>query len=656
MTFARRRAVGFLGFAALLLTPVAGMGGWDGSANAQALPGRSPADEGLHELHCTVLDAAAGDTLFARCQVRGSDGLNHIPIVGGFYHSSNGGYFYSDGVFDVPVPSGRTVVRIGHGFEYAEAAETLTVHSDTSIVVTLSRLVDMSAAGWYSGDCHMHINHEGGDYVLTPADIHLMSRAEGLNVANCLDNDYYFTGAPAACSTADCIIYMCEEYRTNGEGHLGLIGLTSLVNPTGGGWWPMNSSVAGRAHAAGGLAISAHPVSSHDFWNVESWPGSGVARELPIDVIKGVIDATDIMSYSNCKPSGIELPLWYRLLNCGFKMPASAGTDAAVDRRDDLPAGGYRVFVFVSGGSFTYASWLDGLSKGRTVVTNGPLITHFDVAGLMPGDSLSYEGGSNVASGRIVITSAHPVNRIEIVRNGVPVKTIALAGASRTNVDTTFTVTIDKSCWVAARVSGGAEGWTTIGDTLFAHTSPVYVTVAGERTLEKADAQYLFAWVVDLKTLGSMAGEWPEPADSTWFFAACDAARDYYYRLIMGPLSDAGSGHSGSNGAPSAIRCASAPNPFSSSTSLFFSLPGARAAAGAGGAAVSTASVTVRVTIYDVSGRVVRRFIRSALPGGSDTVSWDGRDEGGKRVASGIYFARVSSGAEAVTRKMLLVR
>lgn len=656
LRFTLRLAAGALWLAALLLFPGAGMASGEASAPADSRLGRNRAEEGSHELRCTILDAATGDTLFARCQVKGSDGLNYVPILGGFYHAGNGGYFYSNGTFDVPVPNGRTIVRVGRGFEYAESGDTLAVHSDTSIVVKLSRVVDMGALGWYSGDCHVHINHEGGNYTLSPADVLFISRGEGLNVANCLDNGYYFTGAPASCSTADCIVYLSEEYRTNGEGHLGLIGLTSLVTPADGVWWPMDSNVAARAHAAGGLAISAHPGSSLDFWQVKSWPGNGIARELPIDVIGGAIDAMDVMSYSNCRPSGIETPLWYHILNCGFKLPASAGTDAAVDRQGDLPPGGCRVFVLVSGGSFTYGSWLEGLAKGRTVVTNGPLITHFDIADRMPGDSLAYAHGSNVASGEISVRSVHPVGRIEIVQNGVPVRTIVLTGASRTSVDTTFTVPIDKSCWVAARVLGKGTGWVTIGDTLFAHTSPVYFKVAGERVVEKGDAQYLLAWVTDLRTLGSMKGEWPEPGDSVGFLAACDAAREYYNRLILGPTSDAGSGGGGSNGAPPAIRCANAPNPFSRSTSLTFTVPNGSGAVGRGGGAASAATGTVRLTIYDVSGRVVRRLVQKSLPGGSYTVSWDGRDESGVRVASGIYFARVSAGAQAVTRKMLLVR
>jgi hypothetical protein len=610
---------------ALAVCPAAGAGP----------PPRSAAFADPHWLHCSIVDDATGQPMPARCVVKGADGYDVVPSDGGFYHSSHGGYFYSGGSFDAFVPKGRTVVRVGRGFEYYESAETLSVHADTSIVVRLSRVVDMAALGWFSGDSHVHIHHDGTTYLLSPADMHMIAQAEGLNVANCLDYDYYFTGAPASCSTADCIVYMSEEYRTNGEGHLGLIGIASLVNPANGLWWPMDFDVASRAHAAGGLVISAHPISSLDFWTVSSWPANGIARELPIDVIGGSIDAMDIMSYSNCRPAGIELPYWYRLLNCGFKLPASAGTDAAVDREDDLPAGGAKVYVFIPGGSFTYPSWSDGLAKGRTVVTNGPLVTHFDVAGLSPGDSVSYADGSHVVSGRIAVTSARPVNRIEIVRNGVAVRTIALSGPRRTSVDTTFDVPIDKSCWVAARVSGGASGWVTIGDTLFAHTSPMYFKVAGRRILELADAQPLVSWVRNLKKLGLMKGTWPVASDSTLFREVCDEAIDFYNQLILDP-TDAGSSRK-----PPGVRVFNAPNPFSSSTALTFTMP---------------ADAQVRVTIYDVSGRIVRRLVRRPLGAGSYTVSWDGRDDAGARAASGVYFARVAAGAWGTTRKMLLVR
>ena len=51
----------------------------------------------------------------------------------------------------------------------------------------------------------------------------------------------------------------------------------------------------------------------------------GVPYELPIDVALGKVDYMEVMGYSDHL---ITSEVWYRLLNCGFRIPAGAGTDA----------------------------------------------------------------------------------------------------------------------------------------------------------------------------------------------------------------------------------------------------------------------------------------------------------------------------------------
>lgn len=69
-----------------------------------------------------------------------------------------------------------------------------------------------------------------------------------------------------------------------------------------------------------------------------------------------------------------------------------------------------------------------------------------------------------------------------------------------------------------------------------------------------------------------------------------------------------------------------APNPFSASVALRFSL-----------ARVST----VRMAIFDIAGHEVARLWNGVVPGGDHTLTWDGTDRHGHRAASGIYFARL---------------
>lgn len=83
------------------------------------------------------------------------------------------------------------------------------------------------------------------------------------------------------------------------------------------------------------------------------------------------------------------------------------------------------------------------------------------------------------------------------------------------------------------------------------------------------------------------------------------------------------------------------PNPFNPSTRLTFSL---------------AENGPVLLGIYDVSGRRVRELVNEPFPAGEHSVFWDGRNEAGQMVSSGVYFARLASPAGACTKKLLLLK
>jgi hypothetical protein len=83
------------------------------------------------------------------------------------------------------------------------------------------------------------------------------------------------------------------------------------------------------------------------------------------------------------------------------------------------------------------------------------------------------------------------------------------------------------------------------------------------------------------------------------------------------------------------------PNPFNPSTVIPFDLP---------------AAGHVRLEIYDVQGRLVRRLADDAFEAGFHRRVWDGRDDQGRPSASGVYLCALRAGGEFVTRKMTLLR
>jgi hypothetical protein len=87
------------------------------------------------------------------------------------------------------------------------------------------------------------------------------------------------------------------------------------------------------------------------------------------------------------------------------------------------------------------------------------------------------------------------------------------------------------------------------------------------------------------------------------------------------------------------------PNPFNPSTTIEFDLYG-----------IIDVSQLVSLTVYDIRGRRVRTLLDSDLEPGSYKIHWDGRDDHGQSVASGIYLYTLRAGEERFTRKMTILK
>ena len=83
------------------------------------------------------------------------------------------------------------------------------------------------------------------------------------------------------------------------------------------------------------------------------------------------------------------------------------------------------------------------------------------------------------------------------------------------------------------------------------------------------------------------------------------------------------------------------PNPFSPETRIAYELP-------QGGPA--------ELRVYSVNGRLVRTLLDEERPAGRHSIVWDGRDQSGRAVSSGVYFYTLSAPGVEESRKMLMLR
>ena len=123
------------------------------------------------------------------------------------------------------------------------------------------------------------------------------------------------------------------------------------------------------AHAQGGVAGYVHPFDSvPDPLDAEQ----SLTHEIPVDVALGKVDYYEAVGF-NVDPFATQT-VWYRLLNCGFRIPTGAGTDAMTNYASLRgPVGLNRVYVKTPA-PLDHRRFLEALVAGRTFATNGPLL------------------------------------------------------------------------------------------------------------------------------------------------------------------------------------------------------------------------------------------------------------------------------------------
>jgi hypothetical protein len=92
---------------------------------------------------------------------------------------------------------------------------------------------------------------------------------------------------------------------------------------------------------------------------------------------------------------------------------------------------------------------------------------------------------------------------------------------------------------------------------------------------------------------------------------------------------------------PSDFALKTYPNPFNPETQLELSLP---------------QRTRVSVKIFDLKGRLIRTLFNGDLEAGTAVLNWQGKDDQGRRIGSGVYFALVQAGEKSLTNRLVLIK
>lgn len=472
----------------------------------------------------------------ARYYLTDANGKLWAPSGSLVYRRGKEEHFITSRGFEINLPPGPYTLLVERGPEYKpfRAAVQAAGGRGGTVRVALPRWINMNRRGWFSGDLHNH---------RAVQDMPLLLLAEDLNLSPVI-SDWVWDNEqrPFQLPPGDPVRYVDPahvyslfdkevERLKAGPGAVDLLGLRKPIAFDGYSLSPPNDVFARQAHAQGGW-VDAEKI---------------VWRDIAALVALGHIDFAGIV-HNHFNRQGVELetdswgmipkhraeyetpegmPLWsmdvyYRFLNCGFRLPVSAGSASGVKA---APLGYNRVYVN-TGGKFDYETWFRSLKAGRSFATNGPMV-FFTVDGQEPGAILRFPKGSHQRV-RILteVSSSTSIDRLEILFKGRILSTSRGPGAIRAEFETTIT----ESGWLAARVFEKYDR--TIR---FAHTSPVYIEFDGDPGIMREDVQFLLDWLGrEMRFYRDLDG-FRDPAHRRAMLELFESARKVYADLLEQP-------------------------------------------------------------------------------------------------------------------------
>lgn len=467
-----------------------------GAASLILSPPLGGAEQGRLVIH--TVDQLTGQPVAARMHLKNSRGQSVRP-AGTVYWKD---HFVFDGSVVLNLPLGTYHFELERGPEYKLQTGYFTLErgADDTKTINMVRYVDLAKEGWWSGDLHIHRLPEEIELHLKAEDLHCAPVITWWNNRNYWQNRSLPTMPLGRCDENRFFHLLAGEDEREG-GALLYFHLPAPLPLAGAGReYPSSAAYLIQARNTPGVHVDAEKP----FW----W-------DLPLWVAVGRIDSLGIANNHQQRDGMLDNEAWgksrdralfppphgngrwsqhiyYQLLNCGLRIPPSAGSASGVLPN---PVGYNRVYVHC-GQEFTWEGWWENLRRGRVFVTNGPLLrprVHgpgTGEEGALPGHVFTATAGQTVELQiELKLSTRDPIDYLEIVRDGVVVHEVRLdqwAAAGGQLPPLRF----DRSGWMLVRaVTSHPKTYR------FASTGPYYVEIDYQPRISRKAAQFFLDWV-----------------------------------------------------------------------------------------------------------------------------------------------------------------
>jgi hypothetical protein len=446
-----------------------------------------------------------------------------------FWHD----HFVFPGTVKIKLPQGTYHFELEHGPEFVTSNGYFIVESQSKgeKVLELRRACNMADEGWWSGDLHLHRPAKDAELLMLADDLHVA----GLVSWSEKKNEWASRSMPAQSVKRFDTNRYCDLLGGESAGAGGTLLFLNTSKPLVGEGGPAAGDQLSLLSAARKQPAVWIDVARPAAWNLPMWLATG--RVDSIEICDDQFGRTKVANDPHGRPRDKKLmpgptglgrwthEIYYHALNCGLRIPASAGSGSG---ESGNPVGYNRVYVWVDKDQFDYDAWWKAFRMGRAVVTNGPLIRP-QANGRFPGHVFQSPAGERLSIDvGLTVSTRETISYFELVKNGRIAQSLRYDELAQTG--RFAPLEFEESGWFLVRAV------TDLEETYrFATSAPWYVEVGEQpKRVSKASAEFFLDWLNERE----QAVENENAAASAEAKQAWLDARAYWEQLIAEASAD----------------------------------------------------------------------------------------------------------------------